>query len=69
MSRPWNFPVSIAPPETTIVGRPHAARAHQQRGGGFVATAKQYDTVHRVGAVRFLDIHAHQVAVQASRSV
>ena len=41
-----------------------AARAHDLRRRGFVATAQQDHAVERIGADRFLDIHRHQIAEQ-----
>ena len=57
-SWPRHLPLSIGPPETPIVGRSHARRAHHQRRRGLVAAHQQHDAVDRVAADRFLDVHA-----------
>ena len=41
-----------------------ARRAHQQRRRGLVAAAQQHHAVDRIGADRFLDVHADEVAEQ-----
>ena len=41
-----------------------ARRAHQQRGRGFVAADEQDDAIERIGANRFLDVHAREIPVQ-----
>ncbi len=45
---PRYLPDSIGPPETPMVGRSHARRAHQQRRRGLVAAHQQHDAVDRV---------------------
>ena len=41
-----------------------AGRAHQQRWGGLVAAHQQHHAVDGIGADRFLDIHAGEIAEQ-----
>jgi hypothetical protein len=47
---PWNLPVSMAPPETTIVGISTLHAPITNAGVVLVATAEEYNTIHRIGA-------------------
>ena len=44
-----------------------ARRTHEQRRGGLVATDEQHYTIQGIGADGFLDVHAHEVAVEHRR--
>ena len=68
MSLPRYLPVSIGPPETTIVGRSTLAAPISSDGRGLVAADQQHDAVERVGADRLLDVHARRGCGRASRS-
>ena len=44
-----------------------ARRPHEQRRSGLVATDEEHDAIERIGANGFLDVHAHEVAVEHRR--
>jgi hypothetical protein len=48
-------------------GEVHRLRAHEQAGGGLVATAHENGTVDGIGADELLRLHRQQIAVQHRR--
>ncbi len=62
MSLPSCLPLSIGPPETTMVGMSQLAAPISSAGVVLSQPTSSTTRVHRVAADRFLDVHARQVA-------